>query len=212
MLRKILAVSLMSFAATAAAKDYETMKDQTWVSLTGEVATTSDNSFVLDYGKGYITVEMDDWQWYEDEGEALLTGDNVTVYGEVDNDLAEEAKIEASSVYVKNLDSYFYASAADEESGEANVSFDVIAMDLTAPIDVNGTVTKVNDVADEVVIGSGKSKVVVDVSMLPTNPLDSIGFQKVTVGDYVSVSGEFTDDLTGGMQLQAERLTTAEIF
>ncbi|RUO80733.1 hypothetical protein CWI84_03880 [Idiomarina tyrosinivorans] len=212
MLRKILAVSLMSFAATAAAKDYETMKDQTWVSLTGEVATTSDSSFVLDYGKGYITVEMDDWQWYDDEGEALLTGYDVTVYGEVDNDLAEEAKIEASSVYVKNLDSYFYASAADEESGEANVSFDVIAMDSTAPIDVNGTVTKVNDVADEVVIGSGKSKVVVDVSMLPTNPLDSIGFQKVTVGDYVSVSGQFTDDLTGGMQLQAERLTTAEIF
>jgi hypothetical protein len=27
-------------------------------------AVSSNNSFVLDYGDGLITVEMDDWDWY----------------------------------------------------------------------------------------------------------------------------------------------------
>lgn len=202
----------LSLSATASAQNFETKPDQTWVSVTGEVASAGDNSFVLDYGEGLITVEMDDWEWYVEEGEGLLAGDDVTVYGEVDDDFAENAKLEASSVYVENLDSYFYASAADEESGEANVSLDVIAMDPLSPVDVNGTVTKVDKSTDEFVIDSGLQEVAVDVSKMSTDILDDTGFQQIEVGDYVSVSGEFTDDITGGIQVEADRVTTASIF
>lgn len=212
MLRTILICSSLALSLPVVAENFETKPDQTWISVSGEVASATNDSFMLDYGEGYIKVEMDDWEWYEQEGAALLTGDEVTVYGEVDNDLAENAKIEASSVYVDNIDSYFYASAADEESGEPNVSLDVIAMDTLSPVDVNGTVTKVDQTTEEIVIDSGIQKVVVDVSDMPTNPLDNVGFQQIDVGDYVSVSGEFTNDISGGLQVSADRIVTAEVF
>lgn len=202
----------LSLSTAASAQNLEAKPDQTWVSVTGEVASAGDNSFILDYGEGNITVEMDDWEWYAEEGAGLLTGDNVTVYGEIDDDFAENAKIEAASVYVKNLDSYFYASSADEESGEANVDFDVIAMDTMSPVDVNGTVTGVDKSTDEFTIDSALQTVTVDVSTMSTDLLDDTGFQQIEVGDYVSVSGEFTDDITGGIQMEADRVTTASIF
>ena len=40
----------------------------------------------------------------------------MTVYGRVDDDLYETTTIEASSIYDQDLGTYFYASAADEES------------------------------------------------------------------------------------------------
>jgi hypothetical protein len=60
---------------------------------------------------------MDDWDWYA-EGKNLIDGDKVTVYGRIDDDFFETTSIEASSVYVESLGSYFYASAADEEYGD----------------------------------------------------------------------------------------------
>lgn len=212
MLRTTLIASAIAAAFSVQAQNFETKSDQTWVSISGEVATTSGEHFTLDYGEGYVTVEMDDWEWYTKEGSALLSGDKITVYGEVDDDFAENAKIEASSVYVESLDSYFYASAADEETGEANISFDVIAMDTSGPVDINGTVTSVDDTADEFTIDSGIQQVTVDVSQMSSNILDSMGFQQVSKGDYVSVSGKFENDITGGIQVVAKRVTTAEIF
>ncbi|MGM0425831.1 MAG: hypothetical protein ACQEQ7_01185 [Thermodesulfobacteriota bacterium] len=73
-----------------------------------------EDSFTLDYGEGTVLVEMDDWDWYDEEG-TVLEGDKVTVYGKIDDDLYEATSIEASSVYVENLGTYFYASSADEE-------------------------------------------------------------------------------------------------
>ncbi|MFP4521706.1 MAG: hypothetical protein ACLFQK_06125 [Fibrobacterota bacterium] len=66
----------------------------------------SDNSFELDYGEVIVTVEMDDWDWYK-EGKGIIEGDEVTVYGAVDNDTYEMTTIEASSVYVEDLNAYF---------------------------------------------------------------------------------------------------------
>lgn len=214
MLRTTLIASTIAavFSVSSQAQNFEQKPDDTWISVSGEVATTTSDSFTLDYGKGYITVEMDDWDWYANEGSALLSGDNVTVYGEIDDDFAENAKIEASSVYVESLDSYFYASASDEESGEVNVSLDVIAMDTLSPVDINGTVTSVDDSADEFTIDNGIQKVTVDVSQMPTNLLDNVGFQQIEKGEYVSVSGEFTSDITGDIQLTADRVTTAQVF
>lgn len=60
-----------------------------------------------------ITVEMDDWDWYA-EGAALSEGDRVTVYGFIDDDFYELRSIEASSVYVDDFNTFFYASGLDE--------------------------------------------------------------------------------------------------
>ncbi|MBO6906560.1 MAG: NirD/YgiW/YdeI family stress tolerance protein, partial [Parvibaculum sp.] len=76
-------------------------QDDKWLSLSGNVVDVEGSIFTLDYGEGLVTVEMDDWDWYDETG-SLMPGESVVVYGEVDNDLFEQATIEASSVYVSN--------------------------------------------------------------------------------------------------------------
>lgn len=85
-----------------------------YVTLGGTVAEASANQFVLDYGEGTIVVEMDDWDWYP-EGHDLLENDQVVIYGYVDDDFYERRTIEASSVYVTDAGTQFYASGVDEE-------------------------------------------------------------------------------------------------
>lgn len=67
---KLLVIGAMAFGLTGAmtlpadAEDPFSKSDRSWISLSGVVAATSNDSFVLDYGEGLITVEMDDWDWY----------------------------------------------------------------------------------------------------------------------------------------------------
>lgn len=212
MLRTTLALSTLAMSISVAAQNFESKPDQTWISVSGTAIETNPSSFMLDYGDGQIMVEMDDWEWFEKEGHGLIDGDKVTVYGEVDDDFAENAKIEASSVYLEDLDTYFYANAADEETGEPNMSLDVIAMDTTSLVDLNGTVSSVNNVEEEFTIDNGIQKWTIDVSSMHYNPLDKMGFQQVEKGDYVSVSGEFSNNLVESLEIEAERVTTAHIY
>ena len=88
--------------------------NNSWISISGKIKFVSRDSFILDYGKGLITVEMDDAD-QDSEAYNLETGDQVVVKGKIDADYNEGTSIEASSVYVKNLGAYFYADSADEE-------------------------------------------------------------------------------------------------
>lgn len=89
--------------------------DGEWISMTGSIKSQTGDSFVLDFGGGEVTVELDDPDWFNEA--ALVSGDRVTVTGTVDNDFYEKKSIEAGSVYVDRLNEYYYASAADEEGG-----------------------------------------------------------------------------------------------
>jgi len=118
-LRKPVACTCAAFAVTpllALAVDPEPYEqpDDAFVTLSGQVKSTGNGEFALDYGEGSIRVEMDDWDRY-DEARPLSEGDQVTVYGRIDDDFFEATTIEAGAVYVAGLNSYFYASSADEE-------------------------------------------------------------------------------------------------
>ena len=73
-------------AGPAAAQEPYSKADDSWISISGTVAAPTADSFMLDYGDGVITVEMDDWDTYGD-AYGLLDGDKVTVYGKIDDDL-----------------------------------------------------------------------------------------------------------------------------
>ena len=88
--------------------------DNSWISINGEVTSVSADEFELDYGDGTITVEMDDGD-RDADGYKLLRGDEVRVSGLIEDSFFETTTIDASSVYVKNIDTYFYASAIDDE-------------------------------------------------------------------------------------------------
>ncbi|KXS52788.1 MAG: Uncharacterized protein AWU57_2828 [Marinobacter sp. T13-3] len=191
-------------AVTMAAQSPYLASDGSWITLSGKVTSTTADSFKLDYGDGLVTVEMDDWDWFEESGETL-PGDEVTVYGEVDDDTFESAKIEASSVYVDSLGTYFYASAADEES--------VTDLDVAPTIDIGqlvltGTVTSVD--GTEFTIDSGDQKMKVDTALMAYNPTDDEGYQQIEKGDQVTVTGDVDVDTFDAAELMADTVVTLD--
>ena len=194
------AVALL--ALPAAAEDPMTKPDDTWISLSGTVKSVTADAFVLDYGEGAITVEMDDGD-RDADGYKLVAGDKVTVNGLIDDDLYETRTIEASSVYVEKLGTYFYASAADEEDVLVTVTTPLVISQLT----VQGKVTAVTG-TEEFVIDTGLRSLTVEVDEMPYNPLDDEGYQKIEVGDVVSVTGEIDDDVFEGRELVADSIIT----
>ena len=174
--------------------------NQSWISVTGIVASTTDSAFRLDYGPGLITVEMDDWDWYK-EGRSLLHGDRVTVVGRVDNDFYQKTPtLEASSVYVEDLNTYFYASNADEEGVVLSTPW------FTTHMNFMGTVTTVD--GREFTLNTGTGQMKVDTSQMPYNPLDGEGYQRIKKGDRVMVSGDLDYDVVEKKEIMADRIIT----
>ncbi|MFW5740211.1 MAG: NirD/YgiW/YdeI family stress tolerance protein [Myxococcota bacterium] len=171
--------------------------DGAWVRLEGTVVSAGDDSFLLDYGEDVITVEMDDSDWYE-EGRGLIAEDEVIVHGRIDEDFYEARTIEASSVYVEDLGTHFYASAADEEELGTVTVFGVVPGQMT----VSGTVKKVE--GRDLVLDTEPGELRVDTASLAYNPLDDEGYQQIDVGDRVRVSGRIDSGLFDGRELSAD--------
>ena len=172
-----------------------------WVSLTGTIDTTVGDYFIVDYGAGRATIEMDDWDWYPDIHK-LLVGDRVTVYGTIDKTGYVDRVIEAGSVYVHNRNTYYFANAADGE----NLQFAVSPV-ITVPDSSWGLRGKVTDVdeAREFVMESPFGTIRVDASELAYNPFDEAGGQQITEGDWLVVYGELdTPDWFGEGEVEVE--------
>lgn len=174
--------------------------NDSWINLTGSVVSAGPESFTLDYGPGNLMVEMDDWDWY-DEGRVIKAGDNVVVTGRVDDDLFHNRRIEASSVYVKNLGTFFYANGMDEES---TVHSGILISTMPTLVDATGMVSAVN--GREFTIGTGVNALRVDTAQMAANPLDAVGFQQIAVGDRVHVWGDFDLSAGEGTELMADGL------
>ena len=197
----ILAVFMaLFFAGAAMAENPYANPDNTWISLSGTVVSASDDGFYLDYGEGVINVEMDKWDWYQNNF-SVLEGDRVTVYGEVDKDLFEGTELKANSVYAEGLNSYIFA---DEGYTVPWVTYPIVYSQTI----LQGRVTKTNPEEREFIIDSGTNRVRVETDDMFYNPLDDKGFQRVEPGDVVRVSGDMDNDLFEGRELEAESVIT----
>ena len=196
-----------AWSGSAAAGSPYTKMDDEWVSLTGQVVGTTLNGFELDYGDATITVEMDDWDKY-DESALIPDGERVTVYGRIDDSLFEERTIEASTVYVFSRNSYYYASSADEEG---DYRFPGLQNVYPYPAEghwmqLSGTVASVD--GREFTLDVGFQDFRVDTANMSYDPLDDTGYQRVDVGDRVSVWGRMDYGLFENRELMAETVVT----
>jgi uncharacterized protein YdeI (BOF family) len=196
-----LGLSLALSAGAANEPDPYTKADDTWISISGTVTTVAPDSFVLDYGKGIVTVEMDDGD-RDADGYKLVSGDQVTVNGRIDDDFFETTTIEAASVYVDKLGTYFYASAVDEEDTFVTGVTPLVVGATTA----QGVVTDVRD--GEFTLNTGLRSLTVEVEGMAYDPLDDEGYQKIEKGDIVSVAGSMDDDFFEGRELVARSIVT----
>lgn len=184
-------------SSTLAAPKLENKADRSYISITGNVASTTSSKgsgFTLDYGDGLIAVEVDDYL-SGDKSAGIIPGERVTVNGRVDNDLFETRSIEADSVYVHNRNTYYYASSADEELNR----YSSYLYAPTYPVDgtwltVSGVVKSVSPADRSFEIDTGVRELEIETQRLGYNPLDQIGFQKIQVGDRVSVTGLLDSD------------------
>lgn len=172
--------------------------DGSYISLSGEVSSAGIDQFVLDYGDGKVLVEMDDWDWYA-QSYQFLENDDVTVYGYVDDDFLETTSIEASSVYVEDLNTYFYANGMDEESFAWSGPY-IYDYDLR----YTGEITEID--GRELTLDTGSRKIVVDTINLGYNPVDDQGFLKVEEGDRIAVYGNLDYSFIDGRELSADAL------
>lgn len=192
-----LLLGFMAFALTPVkgANPYK-MKytDNDWISITGDVQSTTTEAFTLDFGQGLITVEMDDWDWY-DEADLLKVGEKVTVYGRIDDGLYETRKIEANSVYAHDRNTYFYANDADEEGDYMFYTY-YTAFPVTVPdgtwMSASGTIKEIN--GRELTLDIGTRNIIIDTDEMSYNPLDDVGYQKIDKGDRIYVSGKLDID------------------
>lgn len=203
-------IGIMVTTALISASAFAGFSDKTngeFVTLSGKVNEVKADSFKLNVGDKKILVEMDDYGWAAD-GYKLMNGDQVVVSGRVDKDFLEKKKVEAGSVYVKNLDTTFYASSSDEEDVVPFImtSYTLVpALPEGAAVDVQGKVTNVN--GREIVVDTGFRKVTVDTSEMVFNPLDKEGFTKVAIGDRVRVSGKVDKDYFDTKEIDASSIT-----
>jgi hypothetical protein len=190
------------------AQEPYTQPDGSYITISGTVASPSADVFTLDYGDGTILVEMDDWDNFGD-AHGLMDGDKVTVFGRIDDDFFEVAKIEAGSVYVENLNAYFYADSDDEESAMYNARYRVAANPvIVSATTLYGTVESVNSAGDEFELDIGGDTVTVDTADLGYDPLDNTGYQRIEKGDYVHVSGAMDWEFIDGRVFDAMTLVT----
>ncbi|PLW84291.1 hypothetical protein CWI75_02825 [Kineobactrum sediminis] len=205
--RKKLAILLSGvlLGAPAWSQNPYLQPDDTWIEISGTVTSVTPDSFMLDYGDGTITVEMDDGD-RDADAYKLYEGDKVTVSGMVDDDLFETTTIEASSVFVENLGTTFYASAVDEEDPMA-VSYFAVPIVPSSGV-LQGTVTSVDEDEEEFNLNTGLRMITVEVDEMPYNPLDDEGYQKINSGDQVRVTGTLDNDLFEGRVFEADYVTT----
>ena len=209
-----LGISAALFAATATAGDMKTEKnsvanlaDDSSITLMGTVATVDDDEFVLSHDTGTITVELDEWDnsWFEDHGELLL-GERVMVSGTIDKDLFEKTEIKAKSLWAQDLNTYLYT---DERTADADYSIITMwSFDTDYLTTLRGTISEID--GDEFVLNTGISDIRVDTEEMRYDPLDEKGFQKLQIGDRVSVVGDLDKDFLDTVELEATSILTLE--
>jgi uncharacterized protein YdeI (BOF family) len=211
----VILVGLLMVSVNTFAKDPKELQNESWVNVSGTVASANDNGFRLDYGESMIYVEMDDWDWFE-EGKTLIPGHHVQVLGRIDDDAFEARSIEAYKVYVKGLNSLFFepehfriltASPEDEELNPEIYSKALFG-DLSdgAFVSITGEVLEVK--GRHFIVDTGANKVRVDTYSMSYNPMDDKGYQKVEEGDMLHVTGNLDLDLFEKKEIIAHTITT----
>ncbi|MEQ8434139.1 MAG: NirD/YgiW/YdeI family stress tolerance protein [Oceanicaulis sp.] len=198
----------LALAGPAAAQEAATAPDDSWVAVSGEVETAGLDQFTLDYGEGLITVVMDRYDWDADAA-PLTRGDDVTVYGVVDDDFWEVREIEAASVYNSDTGEFHYAAVTEDDAFDWSYTGFSHVYDPDwddSAITVIGTVLLEEAEGDEFFLDLGYHTMEVDTAAMAVDPLDEDGVRDVDAGDRVMVTGVIDNDLFDNAELSAETL------
>ena len=89
----------------------DAQRDPGWISLNGTVVSAKDDSFILDYGKANIMVDLSKWNLQKGDL-PLSDGDKVSVSGYIEN--VGRRSLQARTVYVRDLNTHYYVDPSRE--------------------------------------------------------------------------------------------------
>ncbi|GAB5413709.1 MAG: hypothetical protein Cons2KO_13120 [Congregibacter sp.] len=198
----------ISSTAMAGNVDPHEKADDTQITMSGTMTEIDGDEFVLNYGDGTITIELEDWK-RDAEDLGFTDGAEVTVFGEIDNDLFTASTIEAEAIYFKPTSSYYYAKEdADQQTFMAFVWSEPDTYELS-DMTLRGRVvsTEADDGKFTIAVGNG-DEVTVSTASLDYNPLQVENGNPVDMGDYVRVGGRLDYEFFDGKVLKAESVST----
>lgn len=185
----------------------------TWISISGTIVDPKMDKLTLDYGKGFLDVNMRDWKWY-DKNYSKMAGNRVTVYGKVTDELFQKSTMDASSVYDERMGKYFYgidkgAKGEDWVSTSPPPDYWITGYRIKiGEVKVRGIITSVNGIV--FTIGTGPNKINLSTSDMPYHPLDKRGLRYIREGNYVAVTGRVGDEFSTKHEIIAEYIVTLD--
>jgi hypothetical protein len=171
--------------------------DGSWVGISGTVQSTANNAFVLNYGDGTINVELER-ENAEGTEHAFLEGEQVTVYGIVNEGFFRATTIQARAVFVESMSTYTYVTDGFNEFVK------ITTPGFTSGSVVQGVVTASN--GRNLTIDKGDRSITIDTSILAEDPATAEGTRRVQVGDRVTAVGTMGRSFWTGRTLRASSL------
>ena len=204
---KTLVASLVagSLAAPLLADSLKSKSNGEFATVSGVVTKVAEDAVVIRSDSESIIVEIDGYGSSQD-GYKLVAGDEVVASGRVDHDYLEEKKLEAGSVYKKNLEKMVYSNSDDEET-QYPISSAAYAKEMPQKPTYNIRGKVVATSGREFIVDTGLRKLTVETEELLYNPMDDVGYTQVDVGDDVIVSGEIESKFFEGLELVARTIS-----
>lgn len=197
--------------AEATTEKLNVMNDGSNIAMTGQVGEIRNDEFDLHYGyddntNRMITVELDKFGWTGNETRYLSAGENVTVYGFIDDDLFEGREVEAYQILLNDSFVTYSYDTSDLSLPRSSYSSPEDGSYVTA----SGIVTDVD--GEEFTVSDGTNTIRVEANDLGYDPFDNDGFQKIENGDRVYVYGELDKDFFESNEIDAERIIEYQSF
>lgn len=165
-----------------------------WVMLTGDITEVRATQFHLDYERGSLIVELDDYS-ADVEYAGFKVGQPVMVYGRLDRTDEGVKLIEALQVYTLDTHKILSANPDDEEGAIADWRAEKHNATMKA---------KVTSIAEnEMKVDTGLQTFTVNAAALPEPAFDDKGQIRIEVGDRVKVHGTFSDGFDKTSTLKA---------
>jgi uncharacterized protein YdeI (BOF family) len=191
------AFTLAAQEAQIETQDPRQAGDGSWVAISGKVKSTGHEQFTLDHEGGTINVqvERDDLEGREHK---ILEGEQVTVYGLVDEGFFRSTRILARAIFVESMSTYVYTTDG------VNEVLEVFTPVMTSGIAVYGEVRSIS--GNNIVLDDGDRRITVDASALATDPNGGDDVKSVQVGDMITAVGSTSREFFTGRTLRATSL------
>lgn len=200
-LKRIICFAAFAFCLNTYAKDIKKYHDSADITIRGTVEKihAEEEQFLLNTRFGNILVELDD---YDEVAEIdwLKVGDNVVVFGNMDEAGFEEKSIDAKAVYVPVLGLYLVASDEDENLRLKNI----LKQGNDDSVSLNGTVMKIED--ELIMLKTKYGALSVSTKEMDAKPTQSQQDQSISVGDRIYVEGRVTNDFFNRSEVVADTI------